>query len=59
MNKLSGGTSTGVMKLVGEAISINQKVKNKSEIKLLGIVCLERIKFNQDLIKNSLENKNV
>ena len=38
MNKLSGGTSTGVMKLVGEAISINQKVNNKSEIKLLGIV---------------------
>ena len=46
----SGGTSTGVMKLVGDAISTtNVKIPDK-KINLLGIAHLERIKYSESLI---------
>ena len=54
---ITGGTSTGVMKLVGDAIAINNEVIKKGRIKLLGIACLERIKFGELLSEDSDEKQ--
>lgn len=43
---ITGGTSVGVMKLVGEAISLKTTVHKQSKINLLGIASYERIDYN-------------
>ncbi len=47
------------MKLVGDAISNNNQVTSKVKIKLLGIANLERIKFHENLLKDTKEKKKV
>lgn len=55
---ITGGTSTGVMKLVGDAIAINDEVlKKRNKIKCLGIACFQRIKFNEILENNIQSSK--
>jgi hypothetical protein len=50
---ITGGTSVGVMKLVGEAIALKTDPPKESTIKLLGIASYERVNY-----KNVFESKN-
>jgi hypothetical protein len=52
---ITGGTSVGVMKLVGEAISLKTTAHKQSKINLLGIASYERINYND--VFNDTENK--
>ena len=47
---ITGGTAVGVMKLVGEAISLKSDAIKEPRVKILGIAAYERVnpKFYQD-----------
>jgi hypothetical protein len=58
---ITGGTSVGVMKLVGEAISLKSDAPKEPKLKLLGVAPLERVDYHNhtgQVFKNFLSNLN-